>query len=31
MLGKGLIRLDAKVRKGPPNVRIHLDSANMRC
>lgn len=23
MLGKGLIRLDAKVRRGPPTVRIH--------
>lgn len=28
MLGKGLIRLDAKVRKGPPNVRKRLDSPN---
>ena len=24
MLGKGLIRLDAKIRKGPPNVSPHI-------
>lgn len=34
MLGKGLIRLDAKVRKGMPNVRTswrNMDYSSYRC